>query len=336
MDFRYSLLVLNHGLKSMSDTILIALIGLAGTVMTIAGTLFSVIVTARINIITQSQVLPGTPIYQAAESYLQRVRTTAIVIVLGGVGLIVFAFLISREPSTASNSRNLVPDTPTQTTNSRNLVPDAPTQTTLNFNTPVPSKPVYSSEYTLLSLENFIQARGANLGLNPGQPSVLNIPFDFQGTVSTQSQEFNNYPTQIPLVTNIANPTKVHLLIQAGWAFNRYSEETIGRITLNFADGQQNVTPLVLGENIRDWTRTDTNAVSSFTSKNLQPAIEATVSANDPRLGGIDVLTIPIPEQYHSSILNKIVVEDTSGITAGSMDPCIHLLGVTVEWLNKH
>jgi len=46
--------------------------------------------------------------------------------------------------------------------------------------------------------------------------------------------------------------------------------------------------------------------------------------------GVIDMLTLEIPTELQSSRLLRIVIEDTSAETCGSMDPAINLLGVTV------
>jgi len=51
----------------------------------------------------------------------------------------------------------------------------------------------------------------------------------------------------------------------------------------------------------------------------------------DNVVGGMDILTIPILSNYQDKTLEKFVLSDTSLTTTGNLNPCVHLLAVTVK-----
>jgi hypothetical protein len=120
-------------------------------------------------------------------------------------------------------------------------------------------------------------------------------------------------------------------LIQAGWGIGRYQGQTIGKVSLEFDNGDSVGTDLRLGSNIRDWANQD-DAITTLDSRDTQTAWEGFDGAVP---GVIDLLTINIPEKYFSATLKDIRIEDrsTSITSTEDMDPCIHLSGITVSYL---
>jgi hypothetical protein len=183
-------------------------------------------------------------------------------------------------------------------------------------------------DYTTISLEqqSDSSSQETNLGLGPGIKHLRGIPFDVGWKATTQCRPpFENQPTSIQLVASVANPVKVHLLLQAGWGLVEYQDQILGEVLLTFSGGSERRIPLVLGYNIRDWSRDRPNAVIMATSETLQPAWEGT--APDGAAGGMDILTIDIPAPYSSQSLETIQITDLSD----GIDPCVHLLATTVR-----
>ena len=156
------------------------------------------------------------------------------------------------------------------------------------------------------------------------------MPFENGWTASTQCSHLRDRPTQIQIASNIALPTNVYLLLQAGWGLARYNGKQIGEVFLNFSDGRRLRIPLTLGFNIRDWARAEPQAVTTTSSPTVQPAWEGT---DNGKPGGMDMLTVDIPSDHSESELNNIQIVDISSATTGDVDPCIHLLAVTVKYL---
>jgi hypothetical protein len=170
------------------------------------------------------------------------------------------------------------------------------------------------------------------LGLKPGKKNLPDIPFETGWTVTTQSSDFPSYKTSVPLDVNISNPKSVYLLFQAGWGFTEFAGKQIAKVSLRFGDGKVTEIPLVLGDNIRDWSRDDPSAVNTVTSPTVREAWQGTAPPPDGRRGGVDLLTIDVPQEETGGILSNITLDDTSEATAGSLNPAVHLLGLTVQY----
>ena len=169
---------------------------------------------------------------------------------------------------------------------------------------------------------------GTNLQLEPGLYELEGIPIDFDWTATTQDRDFPNVADTVEIKANIPLATEVYFLIQAGWGLSEYDQKQIGNIRLHFGNGVILEIPLILGENIRDWTRGESSvAVTTVTSPDVIPAWQGTALG---RTGGMDLLKVSIPEQYQETALLTIEVIDTSTDTVLSLDPAIHLLAVTV------
>lgn len=174
---------------------------------------------------------------------------------------------------------------------------------------------------------------GSNLGLEAGVNNLLDIPFETGWTVTTQCADRSGLPTTALLGISVMQPRNVYFLLQAGWALKEFDGKELGSILLDLYNGNhiEIEVPLILGYNIRDWSRNKPEAVNTATSPMLREAWRGI--APDGHTGGMDVLTIEIPEEYHNSTLTSIQINDNSITATGSENPCIHLLAVTVEYI---
>lgn len=171
-----------------------------------------------------------------------------------------------------------------------------------------------------------------NLGLGPGLNHLRDIPFETGWKASTQCSYLPKQPTSFQLGMSISNPVDVYLLIQAGWGRKEYVGKQIGNVRIEFSGGSTIDTPLILGSNIRDWSRKDPAAVNTVSSDTSQPAWEGTTP--DGTSGGMDILTITIPSNQLQSTLTGIQISDLSQSTIGNINPCIHLVALTAKYLH--
>jgi hypothetical protein len=185
-------------------------------------------------------------------------------------------------------------------------------------------------DYQRISLQQLGTPESSNLGLNAGTNTLLGIPFDTGWTVTTQAADRPSLPTVIQMSTATPQPISVYLLLQAGWGMREFNGKELGAVLLSFSEGKQVRVPLIMGFNIRDWSRSKPEAVNTATSPTLREAWKGT-APDGVTAGGMDMLTIEIPGEYRRSTLTSIQITDTSVTTAGSQNPCIHLLAVTVE-----
>ena len=169
-----------------------------------------------------------------------------------------------------------------------------------------------------------------NLQLQSGYRVLNDIPFDFNYEIYTQ----NTNATEAPQVLNIyypaQKPISLNLLIQSEWGYVRYLGLQIGKVVLDFENGTSYEYPLIMGENIRDWKRgLAPEAVTTVTS----PDIVYSWNGTSPEgiAGGIDLLTITLPQEYQDQTLSSIKIIDNSLETAGDYNPGIRLLAASVE-----
>ncbi|WJW70109.1 hypothetical protein OZ401_004612 (plasmid) [Candidatus Chlorohelix allophototropha] len=191
-----------------------------------------------------------------------------------------------------------------------------------------------SNSTKIISLQSNSQFSSpeTNLGLPPGVHSMLNIPFETGWSVATQNSDHPNYPTLITVEANITRAQSIFVLLQAGWALKIYEGKKIGSISLNFSSGKNVLVPLVLGMNIRDWSRNNPEAVNTISSPTVREGWRGVDSVGN--VGGMDILTIEIPAEYNSATITTIQVLDESFTEAGSINPCIHLLAITAKYLS--
>ena len=199
------------------------------------------------------------------------------------------------------------------------------------------SSPVTQDQqaFCIISLKKIGLREINNLGLKEGQHTLLGIPVQTGSTVTTKSSERLDGPEgiEIELDPEIHNPRYVHFLLQAGWATLDFINQKIGQITLKFANNKNISTNLSLGFNIRDWAQNRSDVVNHASSPNLRMAWQGEVS--DEVSGHIDLLTVVVPQPYYQSSLRGITVQDLSYTNLHSINPCIHLLGITVEYYSN-
>jgi hypothetical protein len=204
---------------------------------------------------------------------------------------------------------------------------------------------VFASTQIALEASSAVDTKTSNLGLEqqrfialPQEPlkvldpltgKPIRVPFEVGSKVSTQCADTSAYPDKIQIATNILQPVRVYLLLQAGWGVKSYEYRTIGKVSLKFDQGEVLETDLQLGYNIRDWADRAV-AITTLNSPNAQ-AVWKGFEGEIP--GKIDLLIVDIPKSYLSSTLKEIQIEDSSSTSTEGMDPCIHLSGITVSYL---
>lgn len=195
-----------------------------------------------------------------------------------------------------------------------------------------------SNRFVFLPLSGVLKTDGSaapnktatdNLQLTPGYHVLAGIPIDFKYEIFTQNEGSSDYPQTLILPTNIQNPLAAYVLIQADWGYARFDGKQIGKIVFNF-DNSQFEYPLIMGLNIRDWTRgVFPAAVTEITSQDIVYAWEGT--APDGRAGGMDLLKVAIPPEYQSDKLTSIEIMDTSLETTGEATAGIRILSTSIE-----
>lgn len=193
--------------------------------------------------------------------------------------------------------------------------------------------PSHVEKYQMLSLEPYseLSAPETNLGLPPGEFLASDIPFSVGWKTTTQCSHIPERPQSVAIETNLPNPQYAYLLLQASWGLSKYRDKKIGEIVFHFSDNSSIVNSLTLGYNIRDWSRdNDPSVITLIFSPDVTPAWEG--SAPDGRLGGIDMLTVRIPEDKSNLTLSSIEVLDLSASVISDIDPCIEIIAATVKY----
>jgi hypothetical protein len=181
---------------------------------------------------------------------------------------------------------------------------------------------------SLRSISGRDRAETRNLGLPAGAHHMQGIPFEIGWKVTLQEAS-----AKISLKgVDIAEPTEVYLLLQGGWLLTSRRGKPIGKITLYFSKGNPLTVTLTAGDNIRDWSLDEPDAIRIKTADRLQEVWVGQTEAGNTR-GRIDMLTITIPVHYHQATLTEIQVTNTfvAPWPMGSNRPCIHLLAITAK-----
>jgi len=192
------------------------------------------------------------------------------------------------------------------------------------------------SDFAVISVSSNSEqsAPYVNLGLEiSSRKLLLNIPFETGWTSTTQCSHVPERPTTLQYNVDIPRPTNVYLLLQGGWALQEYNGKEVGYVLLGFSGGANHKTSLVLGFNFRDWSVDKPNAVTTASSPTLREAWQGI--APDGAKGRFDILTIEIPGPLTQSRLTSVQIVDTSTTTTGSVNPCIHLTGITVKYFRQ-
>lgn len=208
--------------------------------------------------------------------------------------------------------------------------------------TPAPTLPpapmqVAAAERTFhpVSLQEIANDSTQNGYVDPplGQVTLGGVLFDLpsgRNSATTQAESLPNNPTQLTLDgLQFSDPQRVYLLLTGGNTRAHFADAPIGAVVLHFASGARHTTVIVPGWNLREWKVYGDHNVTATQAPSVQ---QVWTSANrfDSGAGVIDMLTIDLPPERQDDLLERIEVRDESVNAAGSMDPAINLLGVTV------
>lgn len=187
----------------------------------------------------------------------------------------------------------------------------------------VPSTP-FEHRFHQVSLRNVGKPESGNLGLLAGIKTLVGVDFEIGWLVTTLSVGDPSAPEAVSLNTDEAVPSKVHLLLQGSWATS-YDRE-FGSVHLLFLDGRSISVPLIVGQNIRDWSQANV----PLTDPVAREAWRGT-GWDGHTVGVVDALTVEIPTEYQNTSLTQIEVRDESMSKLGSPNPGIHLWAITLE-----
>lgn len=188
-------------------------------------------------------------------------------------------------------------------------------------------------DYSTLDLRPYseLSAPETNLGLPPGSNTLNRIPFYNGWKVTTQCTTTADRPTKVYVDISVPNPLEVYVLFQAGWGTTPFNGMQVGTVNFYFSNGNVQTENLILGYNIRDWARNKPDAVNTVSSPMVAEAWRGTLP--DGVIGGMDILTLPIQAKYQQSTLTRFSLLDTTVTTTGNLNPCVHLLAVTVKYV---
>jgi hypothetical protein len=203
----------------------------------------------------------------------------------------------------------------------------SPTNAPVEIPTSAPSPVLSLNKYEFVSLQKVGVYDSGNLGLQAGIQTLANTDFEVGWLVTTRSQDTPNSTDNIVLDVRETSSqvSKVHFLWQAGWCF--LSDSTrMGTITLVFSDGRKIDEPVIVGSNIRDWSKINSPLSSPY-------ALEAWngVAPDGKTRGIIDMFTINLSSEYASTQLVQIEIKDETMEILNSLNPAFHLWAVTME-----
>jgi len=174
-----------------------------------------------------------------------------------------------------------------------------------------------------------------------GQVSFSGIPFAIltgrKSIFQTPNHLLLDLPTQVSLQTSIARPIAVYILLNGAYVDREFQGRKVGEVNLAFADGSTLNTSLIAYQNVREtWAFKDDSMADSMGAPQAGVQwrnvwIEEQNRGDQPAKAFIDMTTISIPEPYTSSVLISINIQDTSVDTAGSYDPSLVVMAITVE-----
>jgi len=197
-----------------------------------------------------------------------------------------------------------------------------PTSVPVSF---TPAPPLTKHEF--VSLQNIGIYDSGNLGLQAGVQTLANTNFEVGWLVTTRSQDTPNSTDNIVLdVRQTSNQvSKVHFLWQAGWCFLSNNTK-IGTISIIFSDGRKIDEPIIVGNNIRDWSKINNPLTSQYTQEAWNG-----IAPDGKTRGIIDVFTINLSSEYASTQIVQIEIKDESMEILNSLNPAFHLWAVTME-----
>lgn len=164
-----------------------------------------------------------------------------------------------------------------------------------------------------------------------GDEILGGVPFCISVAFGTQGDFLRDRPTASSLIISppLNNAEVVYILLNSGNTFTPFTGQEIGSVELQFTGGEIYTTPLIAGDNIREWQYTAPNIIGTATNPNLQQVF-------DIKRGGIDfavldMLQIPLPPEFQNLPLELIAFRDSSVENLGDLDPGFFIGGVTIK-----
>jgi serine/threonine-protein kinase len=136
-------------------------------------------------------------------------------------------------------------------------------------------------------------------------------------------------PTSALVMADVSRAHQVHLLLNTGNGFNRFSGQAIGQIWVTCDGTSALLTDLVLGLDIREWHIAD-NVVSS--ASRAHQVWRGDIADLPGETGHIDMLSLDLPAACQDGKLTAIEIVDTSVDAVGSLDPGLSLSGIAIEY----
>lgn len=191
---------------------------------------------------------------------------------------------------------------------------------------PVPLDPIANRP-----LVDFIQPPSGDIRLGE-------VLFHLDREFGTQQRFLLDNPIQGIIYVNITSPLKIYVLLHGGYVGKEFLGKEVGYFEMKFDDGSSFKKSIIAGKDLREgWTYDvpDGKSISYIEGNpNWQNVWSETQSRGDkPAMAFIDMLTIPVPQEYQSHILTSISIYDSSIESVGSNDPSLIVQGITVEYM---
>lgn len=163
-----------------------------------------------------------------------------------------------------------------------------------------------------------------------GLTELGNVPFCIDVVFGTQGDFLRDRPESatLELEAPVTQAQRVFVLVNSGATFSRFAGDRIGSINLHFSDSSVLSTPLVVGDNIREWQLTAPDVVNHVSSQYVQEVFGTQKAGQD--FAVLDMLEIPVPSNLQLLALTAITFTDSSQTEVGSFDPGFFIAGVTV------
>ena len=189
--------------------------------------------------------------------------------------------------------------------------------------------------YHSISLQGYANASTQEGYQSPplGRVELGGVWFDLptgRNSITTQAEPLPGYPTRLLFPDlRIHLPQSVHLLLTGGNTRRSCLGDAVGLVALVFDNGQSIQVQVIPGWNLREWKIYGEQDVTWTEDANTQQ-VWSGGNRHDSGLGVIDMVTIAIPEYLARRVLTTIEIADHSAETAGSLDPAINVIGITV------
>ncbi len=162
-------------------------------------------------------------------------------------------------------------------------------------------------------------------GLPSGFRTFNGVPFYIaENQIFTTQHSTASLPVEGSVNMDISRPQNVYILINTTSTFQQFMNKQAGNIKFVFDNGASEVTYLIVGQNVREYTA-DSATVQTVTD----PATQMIWQGGDPAFL-IDMLTIPVSSNNQSRILKQVIISDVSQTMTDSPNPGLIIWGLTV------